>query len=350
MTDNIIYISTASLIEEYKKILDTKYIKSLIFTTFSLDSIKYECHFDSDDNHIYRIDIYSGNIRYIFMVYSHDYRNFEYGLQIYCLYKDEYQMLRDILINCSTNHYTNDISTFNGYLYTLCKFIKEKIRDKKDEENKKMSVPRTKLNKAVSYCAGNNNYKHFKDLSVNDICSAIDKFTEKEINDIEAIFNKALDNHKPKVKKNEISLNVFVSQPMNGLSIDEIEAKRTTLVWKFKKYLALKDPETEYNINVLDNLQLDAPEDYTSLDYISNDVKTIKEADFILFAHGFTDARGCLVEELVWYSYKNNPKDMDQEKQDTFKFIIKHIGLNKLTEALIDDYLKYNSNNCDSKE
>lgn len=143
---------------------------------------------------------------------------------------------------------------------------------------------------------------------------------------------------------NKKIFNVFISQPMNGLSLDEIEAKRAILITKFKKYVNKKDPGTLYKLDILNNLQKDAPSDYTSLDYISNDIKTIKDADIILFANGFNDARGCLVEDLVWYSYKRNPKDFVNETRRTnYEFIKKKFTTNKFIESDIDNYLECKS-------
>lgn len=146
--------------------------------------------------------------------------------------------------------------------------------------------------------------------------------------------------------KNEIDkhnikkpINVFISQPMNGLSMDEIKSTRDKLVDKFKRYLKKKDPKTNYIVKVLDNLQENAPEYYTHLDYISNDIRIIQWADIIVFANGSNNARGCIVEDLVWYNYKSNGKDMKGEDKDRYEFIRKHIGLNKFTESMIDDYL-----------
>lgn len=146
--------------------------------------------------------------------------------------------------------------------------------------------------------------------------------------------------------KNEIDkhnikkpINVFISQPMNGLSMDEIKSTRDKLVDKFKRYLKKKDPKTNYIVKVLDNLQENAPEYYTHLDYISNDIRIIQWADIIIFANGYNNTRGCIVEDLVWYNYKSNGKDMKGEDKDRYEFIRKHIGLNKFTESMIDDYL-----------
>lgn len=148
-----------------------------------------------------------------------------------------------------------------------------------------------------------------------------------------AIVNE-IDNHI--IKK---PINVFISQPMNGLSMEEIKSTRNKLVYKFERYLKKKDPKTNYIVKVLDNLQEDAPEYYTHLDYVSNDIRIINWADIIVFANGYNNARGCLIEDMVWYNYKANDKDMKGEDRDRYEFIRKHIGLNKLTESMIDDYL-----------
>lgn len=193
------------------------------------------------------------------------------------------------------------------------------------------------LSLSISFEKGNTyDMKYFIDKIVPDFNKDIIVIENHfEITHLYSAIVNEITNHSSKVQP----INVFISQPMNGLSIEEIKSTRNKLVNKFKRYLKKKDPKTNYIVKVLDNLQENAPEYYAHLDYISNDIRIINWADIIVFANGYNNARGCLIEDMVWYNYKTNDKDMKGEDRDRYEFIRKHIGLNKLTESMIDDYL-----------
>jgi hypothetical protein len=87
------------------------------------------------------------------------------------------------------------------------------------------------------------------------------------------------------------SFKLFISQKMKDLSVDEIIADRKRGVEYFKKFI-----KSTGDIEVIDNLYLDAPEDYKPSDYLANDIKAIGNADAVLFLDGWYTASGCLVE------------------------------------------------------
>ena len=107
---------------------------------------------------------------------------------------------------------------------------------------------------------------------------------------------------------------LFISQPMRGLSIEQIKSDRERGLEYFKSiirstdYFKLKGI-TEDTIEVIDNLQEDAPEDYITTDYLSNDIKLLGRADGVLFLRGWKDARGCEVEYLVSKYYVQSYAD-----------------------------------------
>lgn len=88
----------------------------------------------------------------------------------------------------------------------------------------------------------------------------------------------------------EKTYKLFVSQPMSGLSMDQIIKDREEAA-NFFKFLKV----TAMQIEVIDNLQEDHPE-YIATDYLSNDIKLLGRADGIIFVKGWETHRGCLVE------------------------------------------------------
>lgn len=183
-----------------------------------------------------------------------------------------------------------------------------------------------------------NNYICFDFELSDNITEKLDTYINLGFyNDIPMIYNII----HPLIPTDNISINIFISQPMRGLDINDIKKKRNELVDAFEKYIKYKDPKHNYEINVLNNLQEDAPKDYVALDYLSNDIRIIKDADVIIFADGWNEARGCLVEELVWYNYKRNSKCLsDDHRWINYKLIEKNLGLNKFTEEMIYHTLK----------
>ena len=154
-------------------------------------------------------------------------------------------------------------------------------------------------------------------------------------------------------KRLTIELNVFISQPMKGLPLAEIRNKREKLLIKLTEFMNSMDPYHTYHLNEIDSLQANAPEDYTPLDYISNDIKSIKDADIIVFAEGYKSARGCQIEDLVWRNYKLIDGDIGEDKLeeiikannkdwntcreiiDKYKLIVQYFDNNTFYESLI---------------
>lgn len=96
---------------------------------------------------------------------------------------------------------------------------------------------------------------------------------------------------------------LFISQPMSGLSNEEILKTRTRCIENFKKLYAQEHPGDFMQFAVVDNTQFDAPADYKSTDYLSNDIKWLGNSDYIYFAKGWQNSRGCNVEYLVAKTY-----------------------------------------------
>lgn len=95
-------------------------------------------------------------------------------------------------------------------------------------------------------------------------------------------------------------LRVFVSQPMRGLSDDEIMEARTSLV----KKIDVKFPESE--IQIIDSfLDISGNPDtkHIPLYYLSKSFELLSGADVAVFGKGYNEARGCRLEHIAATEY-----------------------------------------------
>jgi hypothetical protein len=110
-------------------------------------------------------------------------------------------------------------------------------------------------------------------------------------------------------------MKIFISQPMNGLSEEEIEVRKNNAIFTlaYQRYIRKmmyfdNDDYTEPD-EFINSYIKDAPEGYTDIEYISDSIRLIKDADFIIFAHGWQNSKACQIEYEVWKAYKD-PKQM----------------------------------------
>ena len=96
---------------------------------------------------------------------------------------------------------------------------------------------------------------------------------------------------------------VFISLPMRGLTLDQVkynyeQAKMEISNMSLKgKNGAIVDTDDLY---FFDNIQEDLnPETARSLDYLSNDVKMLGDADLVYFCAGWEKSRGCNIEYQI---------------------------------------------------
>lgn len=84
---------------------------------------------------------------------------------------------------------------------------------------------------------------------------------------------------------------LFVSQPMNGKTNEEILQERTVAVEKAKVIL-------DDDVELIDSyIEEDAPEGYNpGLWYLAKSIELLAKADIVYFAKGWSKARGCIVE------------------------------------------------------
>lgn len=94
-----------------------------------------------------------------------------------------------------------------------------------------------------------------------------------------------------------MALKLFISQPMNGKSKEDIEKTRMEALEKFKTDF----PDNEYDI--IDSVQDITSEPHNPLYWLSCSLRMLSEADMILMLPGWTRARGCIIEYLCASQY-----------------------------------------------
>lgn len=97
---------------------------------------------------------------------------------------------------------------------------------------------------------------------------------------------------------------VYISQPMNGLSDDEIFAARDAAIAKLK--------ETYGEVEVIDTFVHDDPPEgvNVSLWYFVHSIEHMVDADIVCFIGEWENARGCLLEYMVAAAYGVETLDM----------------------------------------
>uniref|UniRef100_UPI003FED45E2 hypothetical protein n=1 Tax=Gemmiger formicilis TaxID=745368 RepID=UPI003FED45E2 len=89
---------------------------------------------------------------------------------------------------------------------------------------------------------------------------------------------------------------LFVSQPMNGKSSDEILKERKYLI-------AMAETYPGETLEVLDTFFEDAPADAKPLWYLGESLKNLASADLAVFARDWACARGCRIEHAAAEEY-----------------------------------------------
>lgn len=89
---------------------------------------------------------------------------------------------------------------------------------------------------------------------------------------------------------------LFISQPMNGKTNEEILAVREK---------AIESAERNYGekVEVIDSFFQDAPVDANPLWYLSKAIELLSTADVAYFAKGWEEARGCRIENACAIEY-----------------------------------------------
>ena len=94
-----------------------------------------------------------------------------------------------------------------------------------------------------------------------------------------------------------MSKRLFISQPMNGKTDDEILAVREKAIESAKRQFDDDD------IIVIDSFFRDAPHDASPLWFLGKSIELLSTADVVYFANGWQDARGCRIENECAIAY-----------------------------------------------
>lgn len=104
-------------------------------------------------------------------------------------------------------------------------------------------------------------------------------------------------------------VNVFFSQPMNGLTDEEIAVERTYMISEFRDFLI---NELGFNDDVVicdvnSNYVDPGPEDAGRLWYLGRSIQNMDKADYIVFHNNWKSASGCWVEHAAAEMYFKRP-------------------------------------------
>jgi len=89
---------------------------------------------------------------------------------------------------------------------------------------------------------------------------------------------------------------LFISQPMNGKSDEEILAVRNEAIEKAKALI-------NEDVEVLETFYDDFTPDAKPLEYLARSISDLAKADVAYFAHGWNEKRGCKIEHQCAVDY-----------------------------------------------
>ena len=98
------------------------------------------------------------------------------------------------------------------------------------------------------------------------------------------------------MEQSQRRLRVFISQPMNGKTNEEIAKEREELT-EFAKTKLGSD------IEIIDSFFKDAPHDAKPLWFLGKSFELLSTADACIFADGYEKARGCVMEHKACENY-----------------------------------------------
>jgi predicted nucleic-acid-binding Zn-ribbon protein len=103
--------------------------------------------------------------------------------------------------------------------------------------------------------------------------------------------------------KEENTFKVFISLPMRGLTLKQVKYNYEQAKMNISN-MSLADKDGNIvdcdDLYFFDNIQEDLdPETSRSLDYLSNDVKMLGDADLVYFVSGWEKSRGCNIEYQI---------------------------------------------------
>ena len=87
-----------------------------------------------------------------------------------------------------------------------------------------------------------------------------------------------------------MDIKVFISQPMNGRSNEEIAKERQEIIKE------LKEEYFDMNVIILDSFFINSPHNANPLWFLAKALELLSTADVAYFAKGYEHARGCRIE------------------------------------------------------
>lgn len=102
---------------------------------------------------------------------------------------------------------------------------------------------------------------------------------------------------------------VFFSQPMHGLTDEEIKCERSYMLSEFRDYI-IKELGFDDDVVIQDvnnDFDLKGPNGCGRLWYLGRSIQAIDDADYIVFHRDYKEASGCKVEYEVacrYFRYK----------------------------------------------
>lgn len=88
-------------------------------------------------------------------------------------------------------------------------------------------------------------------------------------------------------------MKIFISQPMNGLSEDEIKRTRLNIEQRIKQLFG--------NVDIINSFYLEGG--LKPLFNLGRSIQLLSEADIAYFAPGWSKARGCRIEYMCASNY-----------------------------------------------
>ena len=85
---------------------------------------------------------------------------------------------------------------------------------------------------------------------------------------------------------------IFISQPMNGKTTEEIEEERNYTIDTLRSRFFRKNERIE----IIDSFFKNEPHDAKPLWYLGESIKLMSEADVVFFCDGWQTSRGCQIE------------------------------------------------------
>jgi len=89
---------------------------------------------------------------------------------------------------------------------------------------------------------------------------------------------------------------LFISQPMNGKTDEEILLERQTAVEKARELIGEE-------VEVIDTFYTDFSTDAKPLEYLARSIADLAKADVVYFAKGWEEKSGCKIEHICAVEY-----------------------------------------------